>query len=297
MEFSQFLGHCVLLMIMIYFYEEGSVNMTELKYRFTYDTLIKLLFVKYPELLKRLVAAVLGIIADSISEFIITNPEVPPEAIGDKFCKLDINMVVDNQRVNLEVQVDNEGDYPERSLYYWARIYSSALKAGNPYSSLPRVIIISIVDFPIFDCEEYRSEFLPLEAKRHKLLTDKLAMLYFEVRKLPKDIDVQNELELMLSLFRVKTEEELNKLEELEVPVMTQAIGAYREVMVSPEFRELERLRADARHNEASALHSAERNTTIAIAKRLLSRSRPISEIAEDTGLAYAEIEALRDAD
>ncbi|MDR1217439.1 MAG: hypothetical protein LBJ99_02510, partial [Oscillospiraceae bacterium] len=38
---------------------------------------------------------------------------------------------------------------------------------------------------------------------------------------------------------------------------MTQAIGAYREITVSPEFRELERLRADARHNEASALHHA----------------------------------------
>ena len=40
---------------------------------------------------------------------------------------------------------------------------------------------------------------------------------------------------------------------------MTQAIGAYREVVVSPEFRELERLRADARHNEASAVVNAMR--------------------------------------
>jgi len=40
---------------------------------------------------------------------------------------------------------------------------------------------------------------------------------------------------------------------------VTEAIGAYREVVVSPEFRELERLRANARHNEASALANAER--------------------------------------
>jgi predicted transposase/invertase (TIGR01784 family) len=60
---------------------------------------------------------------------------------------------VNGQKVNLEVQVADEGDYPERSLYYWAREYSSALPAGNTtYSSLPRVIIISIVDFPLFDC-------------------------------------------------------------------------------------------------------------------------------------------------
>jgi len=231
--------------------------MTELKYKFTYDTLIKLLFVKYPDLLKRLVAAILGMAIDSISEFVITNPEIPPEAIGDKFCKLDINMIVNGQRMNLEVQVENQGDYPERSLYYWSRIYSSALKTGSPYSSLPRVILISIVDFTLFDCAEYRSEFLPLEVKRQELLSDKMTMLYFEVRKLPKDIDVKNELELMLSLFRAKTEEELKHLEALEVPILTQAIGAYREVVVSPEFCELERLRVNARHNEASALDNA----------------------------------------
>jgi len=233
--------------------------MTELKYKFTYDTLFKLLFVKYPYLLKRLVAAILKIAVEEISEFIITNPEIPPAAIGDKFCRLDINMIVNGQRANLEVQVEDEGNYPERTLYHWARVYSSALKAGSPYSSLPRVIIISIVDFIMFDCAEYRSEFLPLEVNRHELLSDRMAMLYFEVRKLPEVIDEKNELELMLSLFKAKTEEDLKQLEALEVPIVTQAIGAYREVMVSPEFCELERLRADALHNEASALrHAAE---------------------------------------
>jgi predicted transposase/invertase (TIGR01784 family) len=233
--------------------------MTELKYKFTYDTLFKLLFVKYPDLLKRLIAAILGKAFEQISEFRITNPEIPPEAIGNKFCKLDINMVVNGQQANLEVQVEDEGDYPERTLYYWARVYSSALKAGDQYSSLPRVIIISIVDFLMFDCAEYRSEFLPLEVNRLELLTDRMAMIYFELRKLPKDIDIENELELMLSLFRAKTEEELKRLEALEVTIVTQAIGAYREVVASTDFRELERLRFEASCNEASALYNAER--------------------------------------
>ncbi|MDR2733828.1 MAG: Rpn family recombination-promoting nuclease/putative transposase [Spirochaetota bacterium] len=30
-------------------------------------------------------------------------------------------MIVDGQRVDLEIQVKDEHDYPERSLYYWAR--------------------------------------------------------------------------------------------------------------------------------------------------------------------------------
>jgi hypothetical protein len=39
--------------------------MTKLEYTFTSDTLFKMLFVKFPELLKRLVAAIIGIPVDS----------------------------------------------------------------------------------------------------------------------------------------------------------------------------------------------------------------------------------------
>ena len=45
----------------------------------------------------------------------------------------------------------------------------------------------------------------------------------------------------------------------LEDPIMTQAIEAYRNVTATDEFKELERLRSRARHNEASALGNAER--------------------------------------
>jgi len=38
---------------------------------------------------------------------------------------------------------------------------------------------------------------------------------------------------------------------------MEQAIGAYRSITATPEFREMERLRSKARHDEAQALHKA----------------------------------------
>jgi len=40
---------------------------------------------------------------------------------------------------------------------------------------------------------------------------------------------------------------------------MKQAIGAYRKVTATDEFKEIERLRSRARHNEASALGHARR--------------------------------------
>jgi len=58
-------------------------------------------------------------------------------------------------------------------------------------------------------------------------------------------------------LFNANTEEDLKRLEALEVPDMEQAIGAYRQVSATDEFKEIERLRERARHNEASALRHA----------------------------------------
>ncbi len=276
--------------------------MKKLQYTFKTDTLFKMLFVKYPELLKELVANLLGISSGSIGQFTIKNPEMPPENLGDKFCRLDINMTVNGQQVDLEVQVSNEGDYPERVMYYWAREFSSALQAGEGYSRLPRTLVVSIIDFMLFDCEEYHSFFQPLEVTRHTLLSDKMGFHFFELPKLPDDVSQENMLLLWLSLFKADTEEELEKIKGMEVPVMSQAINAYYTITDSSEFREKERLRAKARHDEAQALYHARREARregkqeekYEIAKKLLKRNRPVDEIVEDTGLTYEEVESLR---
>ncbi|GHV44481.1 transposase [Synergistales bacterium] len=236
--------------------------MAKLEYTFKNDTLFKMLFVKYPYLLKRLVSELLDIAFESIGQFVITNPEMPPESLGDKFCRLDINMTVDGQRVDLEIQVADEGDYPERSLFYWARDYSTSLVSGGAYSDLPRTVIISIIDFYLFDCTEFHSEFMPLEVTRHTPLTDRMSLHYFELPKLPVTVDADNGLELWLALFNAETEEELKQIEALEVPIMEEAIGAYRGITATDEFKEIERLRTLARHNEASALGHARREAT-----------------------------------
>ena len=233
--------------------------MALLEYKFTNDTLFKMLFVRHPDLLKMLIAEMLSIELESIEEFVITNPEMQPEIIGEKFCRLDINMSLDGQKIDLEVQVANEGDYPERSLYYWAREYSSALGEGQEYIDLPRTIVISIVAFKLFECEQFHSEYKALEVTRHTLLTDRLCLHYFELPKVSESLAVDEKLKLWLTLFNAKTEEDLAKIEALEVPEMKQAIVAYRKVTATDEFKELERMRSRARHNEASALGHARR--------------------------------------
>ena len=264
--------------------------MKKLRYTFKTDTLFKMLFVKHQDLLEKLVAALLGIPPESIKQFTVRNEEMPPEALGEKFCRLDINMMVNGQQIDLEIQVAYEGDYPERVMLYWAREFSTALSAGESYSMLPRTIIISIIDFKLFECAEFHSFFQPLEVTRHTLLSDKMGFHFFELKKIPKDITEDDRLLLWLSLFNAETEEDLEKIKKLEVPEMEQAINAYYTITASSEFRELERLREKARHDEAQAL----RNRSVEIARNALQKKISIDDIVDITGLTYEEVENVR---
>jgi len=202
----------------------GDEPMKELQYKLTYDLLFKMLFTKYPDLLKRLVAALLSINYDDIGEFIITNSEMPPETLGDKFCRLDINMIVNGQRIDLEIQVENEGNYPERSLFIWAKEFSTAIQEGQDFSELPKTIVISILGFSLFrDSADFHSEFGALEVNRHIALSDKFCLHFFELKKLPPLSEAGCGKEMWLTLFNAKTEADLERIEKLEVPSLKKA--------------------------------------------------------------------------
>jgi len=276
-----------------------------LAYTFKTDILFKMLFVKHSGLLKQLVCELLGIRLDSLGEFFIANPEMPPDNLTDKFCRLDINMTVNGQRVDLEIQVRDEGDYPERALFNWARVYSTGLPAGGAYKDLPRTVIISIINFKLFECEEYCSEFQALEVRRRTPLTDKMSLYFFELCKLPKEVSADDMRLLWLALFRADTEEELAKIESMEVPVMEEAIQAYHQITAESTFRESMRLYELARHNEASALRHArdegkaegeakgEAKKALEIARKMKKAGRPLDEIMEFTGLPAESIEKM----
>jgi predicted transposase/invertase (TIGR01784 family) len=91
---------------------------------------------------------------------------------------------------------------------------------------------------------------------------------------------------------------------------MQDAIEAYKTVSNSAEFRELDRMLAKARHDEAQALSHAKeegivegekiglakgkREGTLTVAKNLLLINLPLDQIVKATGLTYKEVEALQ---
>jgi hypothetical protein len=82
-------------------------------------------------------------------------------------------------------------------------------------------------------------------------------MQYYELPKLPKTVQPDDALGLWLALFDANTEEDLERIKETGEPIMEEAIKASRHISTTDEFKELERLRSLALHNEASALAHA----------------------------------------
>ena len=83
---------------------------------------------------------------------------------------------------------------------------------------------------------------------------------------------------------------------------MEQAISAYYTITASPEFREKERLREKARHDEAQSLFHAKQEgiqqgaakEKLGIARNLLKINLPLEQIIVATGLTSEEVENLR---
>ncbi|MDR1704619.1 MAG: hypothetical protein LBS19_08035 [Clostridiales bacterium] len=94
-------------------------------------------------------------------------------------------------------------------------------------------------------------------------------------------------------LFKAETEEELAKIQALEVAVMEQAIEAYRHITATDEFKELERQRHYAAHNRASALDSARREGVEMEREKWLSVVANKDAILADRDAALAHKDAI----
>ncbi len=81
----------------------------------------------------------------------IMNPIVIGEAIQDKEFRLDIKAMLNNyQQINLEMQVVNHHDWPERSIGYLSRMYNN-LQKGDQYIDTKPAIHIGILNFSPFE--------------------------------------------------------------------------------------------------------------------------------------------------
>jgi predicted transposase/invertase (TIGR01784 family) len=90
------------------------------------------------DIIAAFLSALLEIPRESIEEIYIDNVELVPEYLEQKFSRLDLRLDVDGRIVNVEMQVNREPDFQDRTLFYWAKMFSEDLSAGQEYDELKR---------------------------------------------------------------------------------------------------------------------------------------------------------------
>lgn len=207
------------------------------------DIIFKKLFTSDNSVLTAFVGDILDLPQGAIKKVDVLNPNIMPVNAEGKQGQLDLKMQVDDKIVNVEIQLRNRGDFRDRALYYWSKIYTDELKKGERYTDLKQTITINILNFNLFDCEEPYSSFSMLETKRHEQLTDKCSILFFELKKVNSKIESNNRKKLWLQLINAETEEELDMLEQTGVPEIQKAVVILHEMSADEELREMARLR------------------------------------------------------
>ena len=178
-------------------------------------------------ILRAFIADMLGIDKNRITEISFDNVEMIPDFADEKFGKVDVKVTIDHKdKVNIELQAVWFRDYKDRSLFYWSKLYTYGLKKGKPYGTLSKTICINIVGFNVFKCEEYKSHFTLREATRNEEYSDKMQIYFYELNKLPDvtEENKQNPVLQWLRLINAETEDDLNMLENSNIPEIKDAV-------------------------------------------------------------------------
>lgn len=119
----------------------------KLPYTLTNDFFFKVFLQRNETALRGLLCAMLSMKSEEITDIVVTNPIQEGDTVNDKNVILDIKVEVNkSQIINLEMQVENLGNWPERSLTYLCRMFDQ-LKSGEDYKNVKKTIHIGILDF------------------------------------------------------------------------------------------------------------------------------------------------------
>ncbi len=183
--------------------------------RMTNDYLFRALLQSNNKVLKGLISALIHIPIDQILSVEIRNPIELGKSIDEKDFFLDILMELNNNSlINLEMQVINEHDWPERSLSYLCRTFDHLTK-GESYTSVKPVIHIGILNFSLFpEYPEFYATYKFMNVKNHLIYSDKLSLSVLDLThiELANDEDKHFEIDRWATLFKATTWEEIKML-------------------------------------------------------------------------------------
>ena len=229
------------------------------------------------------------------------NPILRRELKDDKLGVLDVVTELDGkEKCNIELQLIDKSNIIERMLYYWSKMYTRQIKAGDDYSKLEKTIVILIADFNIKGLEEveYHSTWKIIETNSVKklILTDKFELDIIELLKIKgRENEKDQLLDWLVFLENPESERVTQKMEENKN--LKEAVEKLNKINEDEKMQRIIELREKAIRDEhaiyTKGIDDGAKEREIQIAKNMLKKGMNVSDIIEVTDLTKEEIEKL----
>ena len=129
----------------------------------------------------------------------LKNPYQVSDYIGGKNSILDIKAQDENGIFfDIEMQMKHYDFYPKRTLFYWAKMFSSQIDTSpnrtkhTVYKELTKCIVISFMDFAFFEDEQYFRCFtiVDRETNERHVALDYLELYFIELPKFKENLSI-----------------------------------------------------------------------------------------------------------
>ena len=256
---------------------------------------------KHPRILISFLNAILKPVQKIVSVE-IKGTDIEKQFIEDKYSRLDVKATTSNNEIiNIEIQLKNENNMIQRSLYYLSKMYEEQLSEGEDYSKLCRTVCINILNFKYLQTDKFHTGYRLKEIESNEELTNIIEMHFIEIPKL-EDYSDEKDMLVAWTEFLKNPESEKVRALELSVEEIREAKDELIRMSNNPEERALYDMRAKILKDKISELNAAmkegiekgreegERNKAIEIARNMKSSGLEISMISKLTGLTIDEI-------
>ena len=239
----------------------------KIDYTFTNNYMFHIILQENELVLKGLISSLLHLPFEDISSVIIKNPIIPGTAIDMKEFILDLYITLNNNtELNLEMQVNNLFNWPDRSLSYLCRTFDNLCR-GQDYHLTKPAIHIGILDFTLFpDTPEFYATYKLLNVKNHHIFNDKFILSVLSLKEIEKATEEDKEwgLDTWAKFFAAKTWRDIKMIAKNN-KILTSASKSLYEYNSDWLIREQCRAREDFEcHERTMQKQLAEKDNTIA---------------------------------
>ena len=258
------------------------------------------------DVLQDLLECILDIPPDDIAGLELLDKEFHKDSITDKTGVLDVKLSLKkNTIIDIEIQNRWNSEFVQRTIFYWAKMYTENLKTSEVYTKLPKCITINIVGEG-FDLNSLiHSEYNVVEKHLNDRLSDELEIHFLNLAKVKDEENFEHD-EKKKKLYNwlkfIETDnQEVRKMLAQESPMMAKANATIEVMEMDPKERWLYENRMKYEHDKASWKHvgyqeGIERGsyqTKLETAKLMKQANCEIDFIMKMTGLSKDEIERI----